>query len=225
MNKKNILITGSTGGIGSELTRQLIASDKYDLHLIVRSMERAKEFLCAPNISIEVCDLGNYDDIARYFQVKMESAIFFDYVLLLAGDLKYDSEFPGTTQEDQEKNSIEYHTRTNVRTAETVVAGLQKTYGKLLHETVLLGISSWAANFEVGHPFRKDEEGYVISKNLLTNFLKQLLGTFKSVFIEEPALIRSPLTERKFPHLLADPAISKLEPDEYVQHLRKLVDL
>lgn len=228
MNKK-ILLTGSTGGIGSTLAVMLLEAG-HQLYLPVRNIEKAKAlFLRFPNAHIEIRDLEDYDDMIEYCVLCSHEGIVFDYVLLLAGDLRKDTDsmFAGETDEEKEVNSIEYHEIVNLQTAETVVFGLQKAFGKALKATTLLGVSSWAANFEPGHPYRKGEEGYVLAKAKLSKMLRDLKNEsyFKDVICEEPSLIRSPLTERVFPELIADPEVLKLELEEYVAHLRKILNL
>ena len=167
--------------------------------------------------------------MTEYFLLKSQESIHFDFVLMLAGDLRKDSDkmFAGNNKEEKEHNSIIYHELANVRTAETVVFGLKKAFGESLKDTILLGVSSWAAHFEVDNPYRVDEEGYVRSKARLSFLLGEWLteNNFKDVICEEPALIRSPMTEREFPELISDSNVSKLEPEEYVDHLKKILGL
>lgn len=228
MNKK-ILLTGSTGGIGSTLAVALL-EEGHELYLPVRNIEKAEAlFFRFPNAHIEIRDLEDYDDMIEYCLLCSSEGISFDFVLLLAGDLRKDIDkmFAGETDEEKEKNSIEYHERVNLKTAETVVFGLQKTFGITLNQTTLLGVSSWAANFEPGHPYRKGEEGYVIAKEKLSKMLHSLKheSYFRDVICEEPSLIRSPLTEREFPELIADSKVIKIEPEDYVAHLRQILSL
>jgi NAD(P)-dependent dehydrogenase (short-subunit alcohol dehydrogenase family) len=225
--KQTILLTGGSGGIGSELGKQLL-EEGHDVYFIVRNLEKTQTiFSNFPNAHIELRDLEDYEDIVIYCRLRAQEGIIFDKVLLLAGDLRKDSNemFAGDTVEEKEKNSIIYHELVNVRTAETVVFGLKDAFGEKLKNTVLLAVSSWAAHFEVGHPYRKDEEGYVRAKARLSQLLSdwQIEGFFKEVICEEPALIVSPMTEREFPELIANPEVQKLQPTEYVIHLRKVI--
>ncbi|MBP6857906.1 MAG: SDR family NAD(P)-dependent oxidoreductase [Candidatus Pacebacteria bacterium] len=225
--KKTFFISGGSGGIGSELTKHLSKAG-HIIHLAVRNVEKTqKMFEEFKNIHIELRNLEDYEDMTEYFLQKSQEGIKFDFVFMLAGDLRRDSDemFAGDTKEEKEQNSIIYHELVNVRTAETVVFGLKKAFGDLLKNTVLIGVSSWAAHFEVDNPYRIDEEGYVRAKARLSYLLGEwkLENFFKDVICEEPALIRSPMTERQFPELIADPNVSKLESSEYVVHLRNLI--
>jgi hypothetical protein len=44
-------------------------------------------------------------------------------------------------------------------------------------------------------------------------------GAFKKIVIEEPGLIRTPMTEKRFAHLLNDPNVPKLEAEQYAKLL------
>jgi NADP-dependent 3-hydroxy acid dehydrogenase YdfG len=225
----NILLTGGSGGIGSELGTQLLQAG-HTLYLPVRNVEKTQEiYKDYSNVYIEHRDLENYDSMTEYCLDRAKEGVSFDLVLILAGDLRRDTNpmFAGNTKEEKEKNSIIYHELANVRTAETVIFGLKKAFGGTLSNTRVLGVSSWAAHFEVGHPYRENEEGYVRAKALLSKLLlgwKQE-GVFEEVICEEPALIVSPMTEREFPELIADPEVPKLQPEEYVLHIRKLLKI
>lgn len=227
--KEKILLTGGSGGIGSELGKQLLVQG-HDVYCIVRNFEKTRAiYVGFSNAHIEQRDLEDYEDIIQYLRIRAQEGIMFDKVLLLAGYLRMDTDemFAGDSVEEKEKNSIIYHELVNVRTAQTVVFGLKEVYNEKLKNTVLLGVSSWAAHFEVGHPYRKNEEGYVLSKARLSHLLSewQFEGVFKDVICEEPALIISPMTLREFPGLIADPSVSKLKPEEYVAYLRKVLSL
>lgn len=224
---KKILITGSTGGIGKAFTT-LLLDKNYELYLPVRNPQKAHDmFGDNPLIHIEQRTLHSYKDMYDYCMLRKEEGVVFDHAVLLIGDLIFDSEFPGSTIGEKEDASIKHHTETNVLTSQTVVKGLEDAYGETVKETILTGISSWAANFPKGHPYRKDEEGYVVTKDLLSRFLKgtREKGGFKKVVTEEPGLIRTPMTEKRFPHLLADPNVPKLEAQEYARHLVALLAL
>jgi NAD(P)-dependent dehydrogenase (short-subunit alcohol dehydrogenase family) len=228
MNKKRILITGATGGIGSELATALL-NEGHEVHMPVRNLEKAAHFTQYPTAYTDRRDLESFDDMDQYFRVVSSQGVSFDYVVLLAGDLRLDSDvmFAGETKEEKEANSVLYHMRANVLTAEAVVFGLKEVYGETLKHTILLGVSSWAAHFEEGHPYRADEEGYVQSKAKLSSMLHawKAEGAFADVICEEPSLIQTPMTERVFPHLIADPLVTKLQPAEYVEHLREILKL
>lgn len=225
--KKIFFISGGSGGIGSELTKQLSKAG-HTIHLAVRNVEKTEKiFEGFKNIHIELRDLENYEDMTEYFLLKSQEGIRFDFVIMLAGDLRKDSDkmFAGETKEEKQTNSIIYHELANVRTAETVVFGLKKAFEESLKDTVLIGVSSWAAHFAVDNPYRIDEEGYVRSKARLSYLLGEwkLENIFKDIICEEPALIRSPMTEREFPELINDPNVPKLESEEYVEYLTTLI--
>ena len=227
MNRMNILLTGGSGGIGSELGTQLLQAG-HVVYLPVRSFEKTQEIYKEyPNAHVELRDLEDYDSMTQYCLDRAQEGVSFDLVLLLAGDLRRDSNpmFAGDTKEEKEINSIIYHELANVRTAETVIFGLKKAFGAGLKKTRVLGVSSWAAHFEVGHPYRENEEGYVRAKARLSYLLGEwkMEGDFEDVLCEEPALIVSPMTEREFPELIADPAVPKLQPKQYVADLRTLL--
>lgn len=230
MKKQTIVVTGSTGGIGTAFTLQML-SEGHELYLPVRSIQKAQDlFGTFPNAHCATVEIESHDSMVNYFKNLSTEGVLPEQVVLLVGDLRKDSDpmFPGETQEEKETHSIEYHERVNVRTAETVVFGLKEIFGeKLQEDTVLLGVSSWAAHFEPGHPYRKDEEGYVQAKAKLSSLLAQWREekVFKEVICDEPSLIVTPLTEREFPELIADPAVEKLTPGQYVEHLRKVLSL
>ena len=226
--KKTILITGSTGGIGGELARQLL-TDGYELYLPVRTIEKAQELIAFPNAHVEKCSLESYEEVQAYMDSMIANGIFFEYVLPLAGDLRKDSNpmFIGNTPQEKVDASIEHHMRANVLTFDTVMAGLERSFGEKLKDTTLLVMSSWAAHFAKDNPYRINEEGYVVSKNTLSTKGVELKNEkkFKEVLIEEPALIDTPMTRREFPELIADPNVPKQSPEQYVKHLRDVLHI
>lgn len=230
MRKERIVVTGSTGGIGNEFATQML-KEGHELYLPVRNLHKAEELFSAyTNAHPAVVDIENHDSMVHYFRTLSVEGVIPDKVVMLVGDLREDNDplFAGDTKEEKEKNSILYHERVNVLTAETVVFGLIEVYAEHLKEqTLLLGVSSWAAHFEPGHPYRANEEGYVLAKAKLSALLARWKreGFFKEVICEEPALIVTPLTKRQFPLLIADPSVQKLQPEEYVAHLRQILHL
>jgi|GEM_PF-2302720 len=204
MEKKYILLTGATGGIGSAIAKLLMFLG-YTIYAPVRDMDRAKgiygddERIICTLVSIE-----NAKDTHNYIFGLHKQGIVFDFVILAAGKFIWDDKFEGNTPEEKQKNAIEKMMVINYVTSETVINALLSVYhdksGITLAKTTLVIISSQAARFEVGHPFRVNEEGYVVSKTKLSAFGRDVaaLEKFFSVVIQEPGRVGTESAKESF---------------------------
>lgn len=224
---KTFIITGGTGDLGSSFAKKMLAKG-HTVYIPVRSLEKAQRiFENQQGVYYEVVNLEDAHEVMMYLKNLSVQGVVPTDIALFAGDLKKDHKFPGETKEEKERESVAYHRRVNVLTAQTVIAGVRGVYPEILSSITLVGISSWAARFEPGHPYRVDEEGYVIAKAELSSMLSDLKkeGVFKDVVCEEPAFIISTITTREFPELISDPSVKKMTPEEYTEHLVAVLDL
>lgn len=201
---KTVLVTGPTGGIGGAVAR-LFMSNGYYVHSLVRSLERAKEKY-ANESRITFSDLSMESDVSmrQYAQELFQSGVGLDVIFLAAGDMKKDDHemFAGSLEQ-----SKEYNNRANFIIKKNLLEAIIAVYPpEKLREMVVVLLSSQAANFQVGHPFRVNEEGYVYSTRNLSDYgiALKARGIFKEVFILEPSLIDSNLSRREFPEALAE---------------------
>lgn len=224
MNKK-ILITGSTGTIGEAIAKELL-TEGWEIHSPVRNIEKAQElFLGLPNIYLEKRDLEDFKSMEEYAQTLLQKGFVPAVALFLAGDLKKDSTFPGTTDEERHKHSLTYHRRVNTLTAHTTMEGLKKAFGASLRETIGFVPSSWAVEFAADDPKRAISAGYIVSKIEEEEIAHAYEPLFKKMVIDRPGLIDSTITRREFPELIADPSVPKLTAERYVPIVRKLLGI
>ena len=201
INMKIGVITGGTGGIGGEGFATVL-SPTSTLFLPVRKID-SPEALALRNLKnthVSECNVEDKEATLRYFQELSIKAPRLDFVILAAGTFKWDKNFPGATQAEREQQAIEFLTRVNLYTKETVVEALRKAYGEKLKNTILIIVISHAARFGVDHPWRKGEEGYVqaMAKVLLFGEKLKEEGIFKEVILLEPGLVDTPMARAEF---------------------------
>ena len=73
MNKKNIILVGSTGSIGKNLTKFLAAHEGYNLTIIDRKSPDLKEIARTYDLSYKFVDLTNKNEIDEVFVSICES--------------------------------------------------------------------------------------------------------------------------------------------------------
>ncbi len=194
---KNVLVTGATGGIGGAITK-ILSENGYTIYAPVRDTQKAEvKFADSINkqaIVFAKCNVENAPETKSYIESLISSGIEIGTVILSAGTLKFDDEF-ATVDE-----SIKANSQANLVTKENIIMPLLDIKGDLLKKTNLFLFGSQAANFEVGHPWRVNEEGYVQSHQGVMALGKRLLetGKFAGVHVAEPALVDTPLTREKF---------------------------
>ncbi len=199
MEKKNILLTGATGGIGSAVAK-LFMFLGYTIYAPIRDLDKAKEiFGDDERIIFALVSIEKADATYEYILGLKHQGIVFNYVILAAGKFMWDDQFEGSTIEEQQKNAIEKLLVINYVTAETVINALLEAYPDL-SKTILVVISSQAANFGIGHEFRVNEEGYVVSKTKLSVFAKhiRILSRFAGVEIQEPGRVGTESAKESF---------------------------
>jgi NAD(P)-dependent dehydrogenase (short-subunit alcohol dehydrogenase family) len=215
MENKNILGTGATGGIGGAITEVLLEHG-YKVYVPVRSIEKLEAiFGKNPNLVPALCDVENTAATESYIKSLYDAHVMFKALILGAGGLRYDHEFIEGDAPDEEKKelfkqlsaeeripleaaSADANFRLNVLTKENVIGPFLKFYNKAALETELRPIGSQAAGFEVGHPWRFDEEGYHLSQFEARGMGPRYKDFFKKSEVAEPALIDTPLTRVKF---------------------------
>lgn len=201
---KTALVTGPTGGIGGAVTR-LFMSNGYQIQALVRSLSKAKEQYGDDNrIRFSDLSMENEATAQQYAQELFQTGIQLDVIFLAAGDMKKDDHemFAGSVEE-----SKAYNNQANFIIKKNLLEAIIAVYPReMLRHTIVVLLSSQAANFHVGHPFRVNEEGYVYSTRNLSDYGMDLKtrGIFKEVYILEPSLIESNLSRREFPQALAE---------------------
>lgn len=185
MENKKILITGATGGIGRSIVNAFLKK-RFEIYIQIRSRKKAEKiFGQNSNIHFLEENVEDFEKTVDFLSNLQENDVYFDLVILSAGQIAKDEEF------DSQKEAIEKLTIANFLTTKNVILALKKVYGKSLKKTGLVVISSQAANFKVGHLYRKGQEGYVVSKAKQSLFVKKekKKGSFLFVLLEEPAMI------------------------------------
>ena len=101
MNKKNIILVGSTGSIGKNLTKFLAAHEGYNLTIIDRKSPDLKEIARTYDLSYKFVDLTNKNEIDEVFVSICESlnndiyGLIFNAAQTTEGLMKQYNEIPG----------------------------------------------------------------------------------------------------------------------------------
>jgi NADP-dependent 3-hydroxy acid dehydrogenase YdfG len=215
--KKIALITGATGGIGSAFA-DLFLEHEYRLILPVRSMQKLGRFGENKNVIAKAVYLESVSSCVSFLKEVYDAGLVPDVVVLSAGRFAWDHEFAN------EESAIEELYRANVVTKECVLEALKEVFGSSLSLSTVVIISSHAAHFAVDHPFRKGEEGYVRSMQVVSALAHKLQseGVFQRVVLEEPGRIGTESAKNSFTAqtIGEDPDWGKeISPEVYVQNV------
>lgn len=232
MKNKIVLLTGATGGIGSEIAKQLLLLG-CTIYAPIRNIEKAKRIFGENSqIKFSLINIEKLEPTSQYILDLQNHGIVFDLVILAAGDFWWDDDerLIGATPEEKQEDAIKKMNIINYVTSETIILGLLDAYQNLSMTTLVI-ISSQAANFEIGHPKRVNEEGYVLSKQKLSALGKRLLESkkLKDVFVEEPALVGTQKAKDRFNQKTIgqepDWENQEKKPEEYALELLKKLGL
>lgn len=201
MEKKYALVTGTTGGIGGALA-DLLLECGYEVLAPVRSVDKAKEYFGDKiGVHIEKVDLESQESVNEYLKSLLSRKMIPCLSMLTAGTFKWDSSYGFPSKEENEQKSIIELKKINCGTKETFVNGFRQIFPQEMLLTMdLLLVGSQAANFSESDFRRRNEEGYVQSMKAVKalGIWTESLGIFKSVSIDEPGLIDTPMARQEF---------------------------
>ncbi len=217
MNKKTILVTGATGGIGGAAARYLV-SQGHTVIAPVRSLSKpeAQALLKISGIHVLLCDVENRQQTRELFQELKNDKYPIDRVFLAAGVFLWDDGFPGPILPFDEVQSLV--DRANYVTKENIVDAVAEFYDT--SRIMLEIVGSHAADFIEGHPFRKGETIYADTMLAVRNYAHELntSNRWGSVVLYEPGLIDTSMARAAFtPERAPDIDWSKaIKPHEYI---------
>lgn len=219
---KTILITGATGGIGGAAVEYFI---HHGWHVIapVRSLKKpeAQALMARTGVSVFYCDVESPEATSMFINSLRNDGVRIDRVFLAAGMFLWDDGFPGPILPYEEVRRIVH--AANLTTKENVISALRESYGNACKNIDLDIVSSHAATFVEGHPFRTGETIYADTMGAVSEYGIDLrtTGGFKSVAVYEPGLIDTPMARAAFtPDRAPDVDWSKAKkPDEYIQEI------
>jgi NAD(P)-dependent dehydrogenase (short-subunit alcohol dehydrogenase family) len=210
-NNKTAVVFGITGGIGGAVGR-LLLKEGWQVFGVGRNPEKLKNFETENPGIIPLCsELKSEEETLVLWREILKNTDQVDLVVMAAGNISVDSKFPGDTKEEREANSITGLINDNFLTKIRIDESFRKLFEP--KETILNVISSHAAYFVPTDPRRENEEGYVVSMDLVSRWAKGLIknGIYKSVILEEPALIN---TKKVFESLNKQTIGVDLNPDD-----------
>lgn len=200
MNKKTILITGASGGIGGAVAWKFLRKG-WNVIALVRDLKKneTQELMKHPGATVVKCDLESYESIDMHIGMLVRDGVTFDRVFLGAGTFLWDDGFPGGEKTREEVAVLLY--LANVMTKLTVLAAL-RTHCDTSKIDIHI-VSSHAARFDKDHAFRngKYKEEEYVEKMLAVSTLAESLQAervFASVTLLEPGLINTDMAKNAF---------------------------
>lgn len=222
MNKKTILITGATGGIGGAAVRYFLRRGWYVI-APVRSLKKseAQGLMKLTDIQVFRCDVENKEEVDRLIISLKNDNVHIDRVFLAAGIFLWDDGFPGPLLPYDEVKAIVR--AANLTTKETIINALSATYKESLGAIDFDIIGSHAADFREGHPFRTGETIYADTMLDVRIYGISLRDqqVYKSVTMHEPGLIDTLMARAAFiPDRAPDIDWSKaMTPEAYIESI------
>lgn len=202
MEKKYVLVTGATGGIGGAIIK-LLAILGYYVLAPGRNKSRAVEiFGNDPHIIIDECNLESEEAVTVYLRKKKEERIIPVAIILAAGTFKWDDyeKFPGNTIEEKFPHAKEFLVTANFKTKESFLVAVHQAYSKdECKEIILAVIGSQAAKFAKDDFRRERQEAYHISHAMVASLEgSPSVQGFKKFFLFEPPWVSTDLVKDEF---------------------------
>ncbi len=201
--KKQIIITGGSGGIGGAVARWFLDHGWY-VHLLLRSFKSpdVQEMMKHENCTVYLSDPENYEQTLATIQNIKNGGNTINYVFHAAGTFLWDDGYPGKEKRPTlEVREILF--RANVKTKESVLRAIELIYSSSLLNIEQGFVGSHAANFLPDSPERTGkykEEEYVEVMSIVQKTAKNTFasGRYKNVSLFEPGLVNTAMAQEAF---------------------------
>ena len=164
--KKNVLLTGATGGIGEAICNKL--SKNYNLVVVSRNQEKLKNFMKDNQSIIKriTCDLKDSDQIIKMIEEVTSADLNIDVLVNNAG-VTDDSLFIRMNYEKWQ-NVIRTNLDSNFLLSNSISKlMIKKKWGRIINITSI-----------VGHTGNLGQANYVASKSVITGSSKSIIPLF-----------------------------------------------
>ena len=209
INKKNVLITGMTGGIGSNIFKKLLLYN-FNVYSSGRNEEKIKTIYNEIKIKENylLCDFNSLESINNFIKEVKEKNITFDYIILSHGIIKFGLVEEFTPENIQEITNVNY--LNNIIFMKGILPFLNKN-------AVVINISSSSIKGS-----RSIQQIYSSTKIAFHNFINGLALDYKDIYFYN-LVPRRTSTESRLNSNLDDNENDMLKPQDISDNIINLI--